>query len=469
MDTKVFTSNVWPIRTTPLEGELFGSWAARAALAIGLDPMAFPLLFPKSERKLDWEIDPRSSMVAQLAEEHLLPIKTLSETTLESQRDILWSPFQSIKAKSDWVLVKQTGQRSGICGVSQYCSMCAAENWPFYFRKEHRLAYSTHCLKHEIELRSKCPHCKSLINFQSSPPKTHSNDGENGLAKCRWCGKGLAKVRSSQSGRNNEVTRRAIALQESLANAFRNGWMDLGEVGVTPIQLVMAGMQNLIRILGSRHGYSLCMWVQHEGDLGELGEATKNASPFLRFEALSRADRIHVLAMVHWLLEEWPDRFIEAVHGCGFEGSFLLEDHIRELPYWYAYGAREALVCLRRRWHWSPPPQIAWQSKQLTRFHRLSCNTKERLQFVQQHPEHWNDIPLLGAQMQQAGLFQKGMDPNRLHSAVKRILRTIEGFHQERKKGKGSVTVFVHFMKMAYRKRLLQTIKHAIKTRLGLL
>lgn len=141
----------------PFEGEIFSSWFARCAYAHKTHPRTFwHLHFPK-----DKFIYTLSENIDASVSDEILQILSIKTT-------FSFSKLRNMTMKSyDGFLQEEIISNGNNKFLTNYrfCPKCLQEDKIPYFKKEHRVIFSTFCKKHKCYLLDKCPKCKASISI----------------------------------------------------------------------------------------------------------------------------------------------------------------------------------------------------------------------------------------------------------------------------------------------------------------
>jgi hypothetical protein len=311
----------WPGRPKLLPDESFSSWFARSAEANGLRPVELHHVVQPGGDRSPRDLDRHADL-------HL--VQRAAEATGQQAIELEWSTFRRWAGtvfENDDGLTKLSwlppaGRQGGTrCFGQQFCPLCLREDRVPYLRLTWRLAFVTVCPVHRILLMDRCPSCNEPVHVLRM-------GGMRNMA-CASCGADLRR------GCSDAPPVDAGAVQEDLMRLLERGWLPMGTYGPQYSFAVLEVFALLTRLLaGGRHAYALRAWVN--------GEAPSLAIPP---ETLPRAregalvtprGRSVLVSMGHWLMSDWPERFVAAARATGMTGRDLSKRSNEHYPFAYA-------------------------------------------------------------------------------------------------------------------------------------
>lgn len=213
------TKNYWvkplTFATPLLKDESIASWLIRAALNSGCSPLAFTGYYWSEYRLWNCDVDKGFN--------HLDPhihhdIAVLAKTTRQTFDEHTLLAFANNKNKTygekvalPWTLPLSMRNRYARYGYA-YCPLCLKDNESAHLKLLWRLSWSVCCIKHEIPLKDRCPHCNELFQPQFAKPENRY------LNYCYCCNKSVGDVKSPDF--SNES---AILVQDLAERVWRSG------------------------------------------------------------------------------------------------------------------------------------------------------------------------------------------------------------------------------------------------------
>lgn len=160
------------VRPKPQKNELLSSWLARVARAHLTNTTSFTNMHFKEYRaniiwQRDLDIWCPDELIKRLSFKSGYSVEIIFEMTLRSLEGIV---ADHITGKS---YTKNISPLGNYCHVKtkgglHFCPECLKEDKIPYFRKEWRLSFYTHCLKHSLKLFDRCPNCKTPLTISKS-------------------------------------------------------------------------------------------------------------------------------------------------------------------------------------------------------------------------------------------------------------------------------------------------------------
>lgn len=419
----------WPIHPPPYDDELLSSWLVRLAQAnaIGIHDfcaIAWPGL-NVLRRDLDRGLP--DMVLRDLATRARLSLARVRATTLASWEGHLVDHWDLTTGKVPWVLPLARGRRAR--GGLQFCPDCLREGRHLYFRRSWRLAWVTLCLRHGGRpLNDVCCACKEPVSLVEAWEKRWM-EHQLPLTQCRRCGLDLrGPFRGRWRGR---LDRRLVAFQADLERTLERGWCEVPGRGPVYSHLFFAGLRQILWLLGGRRGGR----ALREVILASMGDeaphlARAYSSRGVLFELRGLRERQALLSMAAWLLEGWPDRFVQVCRMAKITSSRLVEDARSEAPYWYWEVVRRDLCGRAARWRNSgdtPRVGLSYRVLGLRRCSKRLAAREARVQFVREHPELWGDRQQLAVAMKAARLYGAGTHLACIRLACLKLLASAQG------------------------------------------
>lgn len=202
----------------------------------------------------------------------------------------------------------------------QFCPDCLSEEEP-YFRKSWRLALTTLCPIHRRYLHDKCPYCKEPINF-------HRLDFSTGpISLCYNCKKNLSKIATTE----DSVEELDLSIQREIIITLERGWKEIKSNQIVYSHLFFKVYHQLCKTILRCHKQNKWLGVINESG---LSINPKDFANIRTVEDLPVMSRVSLYRIIHWLLEEWPERFLNVCIKNKIYRS-ILEKDFKESPFWY--------------------------------------------------------------------------------------------------------------------------------------
>lgn len=303
-------------RPSPLTYESLSSWRQRAGVANGF------LLFPRLGRpkgSSDPDRAPSGNELTWLAEEYRVSSESILKTSLEFIGSAI-DPNFAATTRPRWVV--PAGERKATQWGPGCCPVCLAEDARPYFRISWRFAFVTACPIHGCELIDRCPSCGK--GLWPSNLKAFSPNGWRGFGRCYWCGKTFSANTASPP---------------SAADRSRKLWI-CASAGIVPEDLTQAdtpsdvftGLWALAQLLLRRRSAHTLTHVP--SSVGNLPRSFSSSGKEIdQLELLPVSHRTHVLDSAYWLMQEWPQRFLEITSLAGILRNHFTGTHAMH-PAW---------------------------------------------------------------------------------------------------------------------------------------
>lgn len=324
-----------PCATHPKPDELLSSWLTRLAHDHLLKVHTFgKLLFPNTSllnRDLD-KIAPEL-VLQTLTHRTGTPLPRIRETALRRYEGRLYR-YHNANGNTNWLLPLGVYHRTHRhCGLL-FCPSCltADGNKP-YFRTHWRLALAQVCTSCGVYLQEKCPSCERPVTFFRVEVGRKDALPDTPISHCFYCARDLATVPTVPASAAD------LAMQAAWERVLREGWN--GHLDSCEYFDVL---HQLVKVLSSCT--PRCAALQQAVDR-HTGWSPAEGQPATRsrripFELLPLQVRGGLLCQAHWLLEDWPLRFIQVMKQNRVTSTPLLHS-MPEIPIWFYSVVREHL------------------------------------------------------------------------------------------------------------------------------
>lgn len=344
-----------PCATHPQPDELLSSWLVRLAQAHLIKVQSFcHYLWPQVvvwKRDVDKVAPP--AMLSTLAARTSTSPQRILETTLASTSERLTgAPLTIGQGLTPWLMPLSIYHRTHRKYGLVYCPHCLQQDGPApYYRTTWRLAFYVVCPTCGIYLHEGCPACRAPINFFRLDVGRQSAAAGQLLSTCYQCAFDLSQAPVKR------VSSRVLRRYQSLYTISQEGWNQ----AVPYPHLYFQVLRQLVRVLSCPFGRARVLQVDMRH---RLKQPVKWLTRGGAFEQLSITERIYLLEQALWLLEEWPDRFIEVMHSHQIKSHALLRDMAGEVPFWFSTVVTEnffSTTATRRLMSLSLVPSYAGQ------------------------------------------------------------------------------------------------------------
>lgn len=327
-----------PLHPQPKSDEILSSWMVRLAFANGFPLHTFYanlLGYNAPIWNRDTDRHPSPALLEVLSRCTGKSLGTLQGLTLSAYEGILFGQLPMI-GNAPWILpvgvIHRKRRRAGM----QFCPLCLQRDTNPYYRRSWRLALHVICEHHQCVMQEYCPFCHEPVAYHRNGIGREREIPEQTLQCCHRCGFDLGLTRPVYLDWPDPNSWRLLG---RMIRLFEKGGWSCGQLALPCGVPFFAGLRVLVSVANGRHGHRL----RHV--LGRtFGQSIGVWSPahHVEFEYLSTLDRLKLLLVVMWLLEDWPARFVAICAESRFTRSRLAED-VRALPFWLASVADEYL------------------------------------------------------------------------------------------------------------------------------
>ena len=311
----------WPGHPALLEGESFSSWFARVAATNGLRPAdLYRILQPggdRNPRDLDRYSDVH--LLSMMAGKTGVSVEILKRSTFHRWSGLAFERDDGL-VKLDW-LPPAGRERAKRCFGQQACPLCLAEDAVPFLRLDWRLSFITACPRHKCLLLDRCPDCNE--------PFSVLRQDKYGGVFCWSCGTNISVAPS------DPPTVECLPTQDDLLTTLSQGWKTLGSYGPVYSFTALRILSLIVRLIaGGRHAYALRNWIASEEPRLAVPPETL---PRARDGALLTVRaRSVIVAMAHFLMEDWPHRFVTAAQRLGMSSRDVRKRVEGSYPFAYA-------------------------------------------------------------------------------------------------------------------------------------
>ncbi len=354
-----------PVKFKPLPDELFSSWLVRLSRENATKLHTFStLVFP---RRRAWNIDLDKSAddwhLARMIEHTGYGSDIIENTFLRSFAGKFYvshNPF----GITPWVMpVGVSRQKRKDYGL-QMCPACLRSDQTPYFRREWRLSWVTVCAEHRLLLLDRCPGCSSPLMIHRGEMGWHDNYMPAEISVCPVCEFSWRSIKAIEAA--FPADEQSLMFQQKLKQVVAENWTQLPNHEIVHVISFFNGLKQLVKLLSfSRRSQRFRQTVILKSGL-QVGETQKR-----HFDLLAVEDRRRTLRLAAWLLERWPERFIEAASASRTWSAFLLAE-MPNAPFWYW---REVHDHLMRHSHQTTTEEVSAALDYLLRQNQLVMPT----------------------------------------------------------------------------------------------
>ncbi|WP_287878567.1 TniQ family protein [Aquitalea sp.] len=210
----------------------------------------------------------------------------------------------------------------------QFCPACLREQTSPYFRLTWRISYVTVCPIHNCVLHESCPDCRRPIVIHLADAGQLLLPVRAPTSFCSYCGADWRQSRPATTLLDDDL----LSWLKDLAIGVSNKWVLHNQQPIWALSYYSGLNFLLAHLLADRPNKRLHQIVA--STMGLLDLPPNSKSPQYTFSTLRLADRIYILRLLHWLLQEWPDRLIWALRTAKLHYSYLKNYGGRLIPFW---------------------------------------------------------------------------------------------------------------------------------------
>ena len=326
-----------PIHPQPYSDELFTHWFFRLAHANHL----------KTQTLADYAFGRNSSFWARDQDKLASPlvIQRLADLTGQPPDGIHALTLAAYEGKAygshntqgntRWILplgiYHRTWRRFGL----QYCPLCLFWDEEPYFRRQWRLALSTVCEKHGVLMHDRCYRCGAPVMFFRNDLGHRTRHRFSSGSCCNVCGTNLSRAPAYDPPGPDGQT---LAMLRSLGNALAMGWWWAGSETIPYGHLFFDVLHQLATLLAARKGQRLLREVERRTG---REQPWGFSSQYRMLEFRPFEERHWLVLMALWLLQDWPDRFIDTCQAARMWQSWLLGGELQ--PWWFERVVKDQL------------------------------------------------------------------------------------------------------------------------------
>lgn len=326
----------WPLHPPPLEDECLSSWIVRLAAAYHVDVTTFchDALALNASHLSALDRQPPPALLTRLAHATACAPARVISTTLRRYEGLLFPTLDhpipdaviatmqgmgpDLSFAYQWTRERKEWRREGAtpwlfpharASTMQFCTLCLAEGPLPYPRTSWRLALSTACSRHHVELRDTCHRCGWPASLLFPPLRPQ-------LSRACLCGVDLSQAPTVYA------PTAVAALATHTHAAITTGIVMLD--GLAPLAAhtyfaVLRAFVEALRLTRARQPWAEACWRT-------LAVEPRDARPHLAvpFEAQSLCWRGQTMQLVGEVLTEWPHRFLASCHRVSLKAIPLL-------------------------------------------------------------------------------------------------------------------------------------------------
>ena len=319
---------ILPLHPHPFEDELLTSWMVRLSFANGF------FLHTFYNKVLNYKLPIWNRDVDRYSPAELFNLlagvtgqsyKRLEMLTFTEYECFLYNKV-TINGNSRWIMPLGIYHRKRKRFGMQFCPVCLKEN--IYYRKKWRLALFAICEKHKCLLYEDCPNCGAPISFHrlGMGIKDDIIPNEN-IGKCFSCSVDFKEVLAVYPQGIK------ISLLDNYAK-FLYSFLEKRQIILNKSNINGVDFYNGVRFIISaiigRYGEKLRneILIKTEIDLNKI-----NHEKLVGFEYLPNNERLNIMAVVSWVVSDWPYNFVRVFKKVRFTKSNFTDYQI-SMPFW---------------------------------------------------------------------------------------------------------------------------------------
>lgn len=322
-----FITAPWPLVVKLKPDELLTSWLTRLSYNHLLKVHTFcSINFPGvSVWNRDFDKCVPGSVLEVLSRKTLTSAEQVKQSTLSSYESFLFEKCH-IKTNTEWIMPMHIVHRIRKRCALSYCPNCLRlDNHEPYYRKKWRLSLSIVCPQCQCYLYEKCFCCSSPVNFHRIELGRRSQVPYFPISSCYNCLAGLDNA--PIIGAPKEL----IDMQKKIYNYIDTGFASYYNCQYS--HLFFAVLRQIVKIICSKMPMFELFNKTIAIEMG-LPHVKFNGGYSNNFDMLGLEERSTVLQKAMWLLDDWPDRFINTTKASKIWSSALLKD-FTNVPYWF--------------------------------------------------------------------------------------------------------------------------------------
>lgn len=390
---------LWPSRPQLIESEVLSSWLSRIASAHGLSYYDFLKVVMAESVPQNFDLDRVGDQsVLDLAGRHTATSpESIWNSTLIADEGRIFS--QAPPETADWIVPIVLRHSRSATHTLPCCPICLNRDAQPFYRKHWRYAFYAICPEHGL-LRNDCPHCGHPYSYLTADRLRSTNTCSGTIGHCRGCGSNFSGTGPLDIP--DQVLNAALEVQMQITRALDSNWIEIGDKGPVHVCMYLRGLHLLTEMFRRpRTGRQIADFLGSHCQLGMVNGIRINRK--IPIEAQPTLVRAQILALVGWLVGDWPSRLTFMCKSLALSPSQILAS---DRPAWMfgpsidelnrGFGkAREgqlqaAKVALTNTMKW--PPSSSALRKYITTGQLSSIKPLRRPASVEFNPELWRDV-----------------------------------------------------------------------------
>jgi len=301
----------------PFESEIFSSWFARCAYAHKTHPITFwNLHFPKN--KFIYSIT--TNIDATVSDEILQVLSIKTSFSFLKLRNMTMKSYDGYLQEE----IIRNGNNKFLTNY-RFCPKCFKEDKIPYFKKEHRVIFSTFCEKHKCYLLDKCQECRTPISLF----KMFNN--ELVYEFCFKCGFKLVNSRINylKNGLKYKFNYKII-------NILKKGYIHLGDYYIYSF-LFFDVISHISKVILSSKKTNI---NGIENKILKKISKKHFLSSKTFFSQISIKEQYMLFSIIMSIFQEFPEKLESFMTQNKLSNFEMLRD-IKVVPYWYEKSVNE--------------------------------------------------------------------------------------------------------------------------------
>ena len=306
-------NRIWSGYIHPFENEIFSSWLMRLCQSHDIKSHSFAKFYFENIHIWNRDIDLHypESLIFNIQENSPLNFQKIKDLFLTSYNEVIYNsnPAGFINTLG---IFHRKRKNFGML----FCPGCLSEENKFY-RKNWRLFSSVVCTKCGLNLQDRCPNCESPVCFHRLETGNKFSILKDSLDICYNCKKSICQIFIPASSEN-------LNYQKYVEATILNGYNDKAEYSFSYFQV--------LHLFQTRIYTKSIAWMRVKYAIErEFSHKLNNKTWFSNFNDLDQ--RRESLYITYYLLESWPNRFIDFYNKYNLNYSEFSKD--KNLPFWF--------------------------------------------------------------------------------------------------------------------------------------
>lgn len=310
---------IWPAFIPPLENEIFSSWFIRLCQSHDIKSHSFAKFYFDNSNIWNRDIDLYFSenLITEITRNTPLDVQDVKQMFLTSYKDIVYNSTSTGLINTLGIFHRKR-KNFGML----FCPGCLSEENKYY-KKNWRLASSTVCTKCKLNLQDSCPHCNFPICFHRLETGYKNSILKFSLDTCFNCKRSICQ-------KFNPATSDNLLYQNYIDTTISQGFNDKAKYSFTYFQILY--------LFQTRIYTKSKVWSRIKNAI-EKEFSYRINNEFLFSDSSNLDQRRESLYISYFLLDSWPNRFIDFYIKYDLNFSEFTKD--KDLPFWFTNILKE--------------------------------------------------------------------------------------------------------------------------------